>query len=161
MREAEDAGVRDVQISENADLARLDHMLAETREIARAGAAGIDRRGDAGGAAEFFRVDAERSAAPIDMRMQIDQARRDDVTRYVAHVGAGIGLEFASDHGHLATGEGHIRHGVEFLGGVNHPPAAQDQIERHCELLILQCKEAAGARLTHPQMQLHRRTISH
>jgi hypothetical protein len=29
VREAEDAGMRDVQIGENADLTRLDHMLAE------------------------------------------------------------------------------------------------------------------------------------
>src|SRR5882757_2314289 len=67
MREAEDAGMRDVQISEDADLARLDHVLAEACEITRPGAAGIDRGGDAGGAAELLGVDAERGAAPIDM----------------------------------------------------------------------------------------------
>src|SRR6202011_5830905 len=50
MRVAEDAGVRDMQIGENTDLARLDHVLPEAREITRAGAAGVDRRGDAGGA---------------------------------------------------------------------------------------------------------------
>ena len=136
MREAEDAGVRDMQIGENADLARLDHVLAEAREIARAGAAGVDRRGDAGGAAELLGVDAERGAAPIDVGVQIDQARRDDVTRHVAHVGSRIDLELVSDLGHLAGGEGDIRHGVELLGGVNHPAAAQDQIERHSNLLI-------------------------
>ena len=70
-----DAGVRDVQIGEDAHLARLDHVLAEAREIARAGAAGVDRRGDAGGAAELLGVDAERGAAPIDMGVQVDQAR--------------------------------------------------------------------------------------
>ena len=36
IREAEDAGMRDMQVGENADLARLDHVLAEAREIARA-----------------------------------------------------------------------------------------------------------------------------
>ena len=50
--EGVDAGKRDVQVGEDAHLARLDHVLAEAREIAGAGAAGIDRRGDAGGAAE-------------------------------------------------------------------------------------------------------------
>src|SRR5215475_3476761 len=67
LRKAVDAGVRDVQIGEDADLARLDHMLAEAREIAGTRAAGIDRRGDAGRAAELLRVDPERSTAPIDM----------------------------------------------------------------------------------------------
>ena len=38
--EAEDAGMRDMQIGQDANLARLDHMLAETRKVARAGAAG-------------------------------------------------------------------------------------------------------------------------
>src|SRR5450631_2517905 len=136
MREAEDAGVRDMQISEDADLARLDHVLAEAREITGAGAAGVDRRGDARGAAELLGVDADRSAAPIDMGVQIDQARSDDVTRYVAHVGFRIDTELVSDPDHLAGGEGDIRHGVELLRGVNHPTAAQDQIERHRNLLI-------------------------
>ena len=132
MREAEDAGVRDVQIGQDAHLARLDHVLAEAREIARAGAAGVDRRGDAGGAAELLGVDAERGAAPIDVGVQVDQARRDDVARHVAHIGSGIGLELASDHGDLAAREGDVRHGIELLRGVDHPAAAQDQIERHC-----------------------------
>ena len=79
MREAVDAGVGDVQIGQNADLARLDDVLAEAREITRAGAAGVDRRGDAGGAAELLGVDAERGAAPIDVGVQIDQTGGDDV----------------------------------------------------------------------------------
>ena len=63
VREAEDAGVRDVQICEDTNLARLDHVLAEAREIAGAGAAGIDRGSDAGGATKLLGVDAERGAA--------------------------------------------------------------------------------------------------
>jgi hypothetical protein len=41
-----------------------------------------------------------------------------------------------SDHGHLAAGKGDIHHGVELLGGINDPAAAQDQIESHRSLLI-------------------------
>jgi hypothetical protein len=69
------------------------------------------------------------------MGVQIDQARRDNVARHVAHVGPGIGLELASDHNHLAVGEGDIRHGVELLGWVDYPAAAQDQINGHWNLL--------------------------
>ncbi|MGY4354189.1 hypothetical protein ACVW0J_000682 [Bradyrhizobium sp. i1.7.7] len=132
VREAEDAGMRDVQIGEDADLARLDHMLAEAREIAGTGTAGIDRSGDAGEAAEFLGIDAERGAAPIDMGVQIDQPRRHDVTRDVAHIGARIGLEPGPDGGDLAAGKGDVRHGIELLGRVDHTAAAQDQVERHC-----------------------------
>jgi hypothetical protein len=32
--------------------------------------------------------------------------------------------------------EGDIRHGIELLRRVDHPAAAQDQIERHYDLLI-------------------------
>ena len=136
LREAEDAGKRDMQIGEDAHLARLDHVLAEAGEIARAGAAGIDRRGDAAGAAELLGIDAERGAAPIDVGVQIDQAGRDDITRHVAHVGRRIGLEFASDRGHLAAGKGDIRYGVELLGRIDDPAAAHDQIERHRNLRV-------------------------
>ena len=108
--------------------------LRKPGEIARAGAAGVDRRGDAGGAAELLGVDAERGAAPINVGVQIDKARGDDVARHAAHVGCRIRLERVTDHGHLASGKGDIRYGVELLGGVDHPTAAQDQIERHCNL---------------------------
>jgi hypothetical protein len=67
------------QIRENPHRRRLDHVLAEAREIAGPGAAGVDRGRDAGQAAELFRVDAERRAAPIDMGMQVDEAGGDDV----------------------------------------------------------------------------------
>ena len=100
--------MRDMQVGEDADLARLDHMLAEAREIAGAGAAGIDRGGDAGGAAEFLGVDAERGAAPIDMGMQIDQPRRDDIAGDIADIRAGVGLQSLPDRGHLAAGEGDV-----------------------------------------------------
>ena len=93
--EAVDAGVRHVQVGEDAHLARLDHVLAEAGEVAGPGAAGVDRGGDAGGAAELLRVDAERGAAPVDVGVQVDQAGRDDRSRHVAHVGAGAALAAA------------------------------------------------------------------
>ena len=47
VREPVDASERDMKIGENANLAWFDHMLAEAREISRAGAAGVDRSSDA------------------------------------------------------------------------------------------------------------------
>ena len=67
-----------MQISQNADLARLDDVLAEAREITRAGAAGVDRRGDAGRPAKLLGVNAERGSTPINVGVQIDQAGGDD-----------------------------------------------------------------------------------
>ena len=102
-----------MQIGEDAHLARLDHVLAEAGEVAGPGAAGIDRRGHAGRAAELLGVDAERGAAPIDMGVQVDQAGRDDVARHVAHLGPRIGLELVSDPRHLAAGKSDIRDRVD------------------------------------------------
>ena len=106
--EGVDAGVRDVQVGEDAHLARLDHVLAEAGEVAGTGAAGVDRGGHAGGAAELLGVDAERGAAPVDVGVQVDQARRDDLARDVADVGLGVAFELGADLGDLAAGEGHV-----------------------------------------------------
>ncbi len=136
VRKAENAGVRDMQIGENADLAGLDHVLAEAGEIPRAGTAGVDRRGDAGGAAKFLGIDAERGAAPIDVGVQIDQPRCDDEPRDVAHVRPRIGREIGPELDHLAAGEGDIGHRIELLGGIDHATAAQHQIKRHDNLRL-------------------------
>jgi hypothetical protein len=68
-REGVDAGEGDVEISEDAHRAALDHVLAEARKVAGPGAAGIDGGGHARPAAEIFRVDAERGPAPVDVGM--------------------------------------------------------------------------------------------
>src|SRR5258708_21696481 len=52
-------------------------------------------------------------AAPINVRMQIDKARGDDVTRYVAHVASRVEFELVPHHDHLAGARGDIRHGPE------------------------------------------------
>jgi len=65
------------------------------------------------------------------MRVQIDQAGGDDITRYIAHLGPALGLQCVSDYGHLAVGEADIRDGVEFLRGIDNASAAQDQIKGH------------------------------
>ena len=127
--EREDAGERDMQIGEDAHLAALDHVLAEAREVARPGAAGVDRGGDAAGAAELLRVDAERRAAPIDMRVQVDQARRDDVALHVARLRrAG---QVVADLGDLAAGKRHVGDAVDVLRRVDDARAFKDQIVGH------------------------------
>src|SRR5262249_47462753 len=121
------------------------HMLAEARKIAGPGAAGIDGGGDAGGAAKFLGVDAERSAAPIDMGMQVDQPGGDDGAGDVADIRARIGFKSLPDHGDLAAREGDVGRGIQFLGRVDHPSPAQDQIERHdCPQASLRAKQSSA-----------------
>ena len=129
LRETVDARERHMQIGEDAHFAALDHVLAEAREIARPGAAGVDRRGDAGAAAEVLRVDAERGAAPIHMGVQVDQAGRHDVALHVAHFRR-VG-QVVPHLGDLAAGERHVGDAVDVLRRVDDPPALQDEVECH------------------------------
>jgi hypothetical protein len=74
---AVDAGKGDVEKGDDPNRRRPDHMFEKARIIARPGAARIDER-RAAPSRENERVDAERRAAPIDMRVKVDQPGRDD-----------------------------------------------------------------------------------
>ncbi len=90
----------------------------------------------------------------LAMSVQIDRAGSDDVVRHVAHIGFGIGLELASDHGHLAAGEGNIRHGIELLGGGRSPGRRAGSNRRAS--LSPDMREAARGRFAHPRKRVHR-----
>ena len=135
VREAEDAGVRHVQVGQDAHLRRLDHVLAETGEVTWPRAAGVDRCRHAGGAAELLRVDAERGAAPVDVGVQVDEARGDDKAGYIADVGFGVGAQRGPDARDLAAGESDVGHRVELLRRIDHAAAAQDEIIGHRRIL--------------------------
>ena len=136
VREAVDAGERDVQIGQDADRAALDHVLAEAREIARAGGAGVDAGGDRAAAREILGVDAERSAAPIDMRVQVDQPGRDDRAGDVADLGAARRPVRRPIAATRPPAKRDIGHPVDVLRRVDHPAAAQHQIEAMAPLPV-------------------------
>ena len=134
LREAVDAGERDMQIGEDTGIRSLDHMLAEAEPVARAGAAGVDGCRHARGACELVRIDAERRAAPIDMRVHVDQARRHDIAGDIAHFGAGIRLQIRLAGGHFAARERDIHDAVDLLGRIDDMAAFEDEIVGHgCE----------------------------
>ncbi len=108
-------------------------MLAEAVEVAGPGAAGIDEGRDAARARDQLGLDAERGAAPVDMGVQVDQARRDDLARDVARV---LARQVVADGGDLAAGEGDVGHPVERLRGIDHAAALQTP-DRSCSSLCL------------------------
>ena len=93
--EGEDAGKRDVDVGQDARPGRLDHVLAEAGEIACAGAAGVDEGRRAAAPRDRLGVDAQRGAAPVDVRVQVDQPRRDDPSADVAHLARPAGGDAA------------------------------------------------------------------
>ena len=105
-------------------------MLTEAGEIAGPRAAGVDAGRDRAAAGEVLRVNAERRASPINVRVQIDEAWRDDEARYVALLGA-IDFEALVNGCDLPAGEGDIRHAVEILRRVDNATVAKDEIQSH------------------------------
>ena len=62
-------------------------------------------------------VDAKRCPAPVDMRVEIDQAGRHDAA---GHVSVSRGRKSVADRGDLAVGEGDVGDPVDPLRGVDH-----------------------------------------
>src|SRR5215470_2565230 len=118
--EGEDAGERNVDIRQDANRRSLDDMPAKAMEVSRAGAAGVDESGDAAAAGQKLGFDAERRAAPIDMRVQVDEARRHDLASDVANI---LARKTLADRGYLATGEGDVSDLIERLRRVDDAPA--------------------------------------
>jgi hypothetical protein len=128
-RERENAGMRDVEDRYDAHRRRLDHMAAETVEIAGARAAGVDKRGCAAGPRDRGGVDPERGAAPIDMRMEVDEAGDDQLPGNIDGLGP-AGCQIAADRGNLAIGKGDIGELVASVARIDDPAALEDQF-RH------------------------------
>src|SRR5262249_60462631 len=134
-RGGENAGERNMEIREDAHLAAFDHMFAESRKVTGPRATGIDRSSDAGTAAKIFGVDAERGAAPVDVGVQVDEARGDDKAGYIADVGFAIGAERGADARPPAARESDVSHRVELLRWIDDAAAAQDEVIDHRRIL--------------------------
>jgi hypothetical protein len=125
LREREDARIGQVEIGQDAHRRGLDHMGPEAGKIARARAAGIDEGRHRAAARERFRRHAQRSAAPVDMRVQVDQAGGHDLAAYVARV---LALQIVADRCDLAAAEGDVGDAVDTLRRVDHPATLQHKI---------------------------------
>src|SRR5262249_10197957 len=111
-----------------AHLALLDYVLAKAREVAGSGAAGINRGRHSRGAAEFLGIDAKRGATPVDVGVQVDEARRHDRSRNIAHLAGAAGLQL---EGYLAVRDLHTLCRVEPLRGIDYPPSSKNEIVGH------------------------------
>ena len=159
LRKGEDAGEGDMEIDEDADSARIDDVLAEAGEIARPGAAGVDAGGDGALPPVVLGVDPERSAAPVDMRVQIDQPGRDDLARNVAN---GVRRsEVVADRGDLAVGEGDAGDAVDGLGRVDDPAVLENEIKCHGQFVLRAWEGGSSisvsfSQTTRPPVVVHR-----
>lgn len=67
-------GVQNVQIGEYSNNGSFDDMLAEAGKIAGSRRTSVNCRGDGTFAAEVLRINAKRSASPVNMRMHVNEA---------------------------------------------------------------------------------------
>lgn len=81
--ERKDASVGNVEVGQDARGAALDDVLAKAGEIAWPGGADIHPGRRARPPCQGIGVDAERGAAPIDMRMEVDHPGHDDPPRRI------------------------------------------------------------------------------
>ena len=79
-------------------------------------------RGQRGG------VDTERGAAPIDMRVQVDEAGHDDQATDVLDLGAS---EFRANSSDPPILEADIHHRVDTLRWIDNSAPSQNQIKLH------------------------------
>src|SRR5271163_4101005 len=104
-------------------------MAAKAVEIARAGATGVDKGGGAAGARDLAGIDPERGAAPINMSVQIDEARGDDLAGDTDDFGA-LARQLRADFRDLTVLKGDIGDFVATICRIDYATAGQDQI-RH------------------------------
>ena len=129
LREAENAGEGNVDIGEDADLRALDNVAAKTEEVAGAGTAGIDEGGGAALGGEAVCIDAKRSAAPVDVAVQVDEAGRDDAAGGVDDTRGALGRDVGVDRRDPAIGDGEIARRVEAGCRIDEPAALYQEIE--------------------------------
>ena len=126
--ECEDAGERDVEIGQDAHGGRLDHELPKPMEIAGARAARIDQGGGARAARDRLRAHAERGAAPIHMRVQVDQSGHHQRAGGSDGLAGERRVDVRGDLGDLAARECDVVAAVQPLRRIDHAPAGDDQI---------------------------------
>ncbi len=120
-----------MEVSENARLARFDDMLEKSEEVAWAGASGVDQGRDAALAGSVRRIDPKRGAAPIDVGMKIDEARRDQSSADVADVSPFCRLDIFPDCRDAARSKGNVGCPVEVLRRIDNMAAFENEVMGH------------------------------
>ena len=98
----------DVEQRKGANLVGLDHVAAEAGEVVGAGAADVEPGGDAGAGGDRIGVDAPVGRAPVDVGVEIDQARRDVLTAGVMHLRGCRLVDAGFDGGDLSILDGDV-----------------------------------------------------
>ena len=128
LAEGKDAGEGDIQIGQDADGRRLDHVAAKSGKVAGTGASGIDQGGGAAAPGDGGSIDADRGTAPIDVGMKVDQPGRNEKTADVAGVARRV-IDALADRDDFPFGKSNVASGVDPLRRIDEVTAAQNEIK--------------------------------
>src|SRR5690554_4714773 len=100
-------------------------MPAETEKVARTGAARVNEGGGTAARCQLVGTDAKRRAAPIDVAVQVDQARRDEAVRGIDDLPGVLGRNLRLHRHHTAVGKGDVALAVDAGCGIDDASAPQ------------------------------------
>ena len=93
-----------------------------------AGRSAIEHGGDARLESDHIRIDAEVDPVLIDMRVQIDQSRRDDFAFGVEDLARLTGRNVRGDSRNFPAGNGDVADRRQFLRGIDDATAGDQEI---------------------------------
>src|SRR5215831_863900 len=102
-------------------------MTSKTMEVAGASAAGVDKRRRPAAPRHLGRIDTERGPAPIDVRVEIDQPRRDEEPARIHDLRTVVG-EIVSDLDYLSFVKRNVDDFVAAERRINDTAAGEDQV---------------------------------
>ena len=122
---------RDVQEREDARLAPFDHMATEARKAVAARRPGVEPSGDPRARRDRIRLDSPVCGAPVDVRVQIEQAGRHHQPRGVQRRSDPLAGKGAVHRGDDAAPDPDVHPPQQPAAGVHHLAALDDQIKVH------------------------------
>jgi len=125
-RHEADAG--EVDEGEQAHAAGGDDKIAEAAPRAPAAAARVHGGGDADGEERRVRVGAQAHDLVVEVRVDVHQARHDQLAGDVQVEAGGVSRQRLGNRGDFALGDGDVALAVDALGRVNHLAAAKDHV---------------------------------
>ena len=118
----------DIDEREHTRLGAIDYRLLELIECTPARAPAIGNRGYALG--EMRVVWPDPPLVPEDVGVNIDQPRRDVITRYIDRLFCLLGRDVLGDAGDGSAFDRHIHHAIDLIGRIDHMPAFEEDVKR-------------------------------
>src|SRR5207244_398736 len=110
---------------------RLDDPALEAGEAVGAGRADVEPGGHAGARRDRVRLDAPVRAAPVDVRVEVDEAGGDDLAGRVDQLADVVGRQVAVDRRDPIADDPDVEASALVGAGIDELAALDQQVEAH------------------------------